>query len=196
METLTTSVAPQPIRPGAQAGLQPVQQPARLLIINSQFALVFVTSVILVTGMLIFILSAVSGVRYTLTRPNPFTHYGAIVPGEAASILARYDCEKGSGMARYDSRLVQLTPCYIFPRDEWFHLIQVAAGKGQITEVRFFSDTLQPEILFASWGQPDRMGLTADRRGVMLHWDRGWYAAKVMVGQEDHVARLITLEVK
>jgi len=196
METLKTTAVRQPIRHGAQASPQPAQQSVRLLVIDSQTTLIFFAALILVTGMLIFILSAIGGVRYTLTRPNPFAHYGSILPGEAASILARYDCEKAPGAERFGGRFANRSPCFIFPRDEWFHLILVHTRDGQITEVLFFSESLQPEILFASWGQPHHMGMTAERRGVTLYWDRGWYAAKVMVGQEDHVARLITMTVK
>lgn len=180
----------------AREGLQPVEESGQLLVISSRQVMLVVTSVVLVTSMLIFMLSAIGGVRYTLTRPNPLAHYGSLLPGQAASILARYGCQKVTDADSQNTRLSVSSACAIFPRDEVFHLIQVTADESQITEVRLFSDILQPEWLFASWGQPDTMLRTENRQAVTLRWDRGQYTASVTVRQADHVARLITLNAK
>jgi hypothetical protein len=173
-----------------------VDQSGRLLIISSRQVVLVIAAAILVTSMTIFIFSAIGGVRYTLVRSNPLAHYGSLLPGQPASILARYGCQKAAGAENANPRLPSAPACTIFPRDEQFHLIQVSATADRITEIRLFSDNMQPEWLFASWGQPDSMERSPDRRAVTLKWDRGLYLAAVTVLQDDHVARIIRLDMK
>lgn len=179
-----------------QSSIEQIDQRGRLLIISSRQVMLVIVAAILVTSMTIFILSAIGGVRYTLVRANPLAHYVSLLPGQPASILARYGCQKATPAENANPRLASGTACTIFPRDEAFHLIQVSANADQISQVRLFSDSMQPEWLFASWGQPDSMLRSKDRRAVTLRWDRGLYEASVTILQDDHIARIIQLEAK
>lgn len=179
-----------------QSSIEQVDQRERLQVINSRQVILVIAAAISVTSMMIFILSAIGGVRYTLVRSNPLAHYGSLLPGQSASILARYGCQETAESENTNPRLPSTAACTILPRDDQFHLIQVSVTADRIIEVRLFSDSMQPEWLFASWGQPDSMLRSPNRRAVTLHWDRGLYEASVTVLQDDHIARIIQLEAK
>jgi hypothetical protein len=180
----------------AQQAVVPLKQPSQGWVIYRLPALVGVAAVVLVISLLIFILSTLVGLRYVQVFTNPLSAYTDIFPGQPVSALEAYTCATVAPAGRPASTNPSQVMCGLYPEDGPFHLIHVKTHEAQIVEVTFYSGVLEPELMFAFWGEPDDMQRGASGRTFRLKWDNVMYATTVMVMQPERLVQLIRLEAK
>jgi hypothetical protein len=97
---------------------------------------------------------------------NPFTNYDSMMPGGSEAVLDEYRCQRP-----FDRN--STPPCSIMPADGPFHLINATTRNGGITEVNFFSESLQLVDLIHQWGEPDSLHRSESGQATMLVWNMG-----------------------
>jgi hypothetical protein len=160
-------------------------------VIHSLPMLVFTIGAVLVSSLTIFILSAASGTSYAQQTPNPLGNYADIFPGQPASALNRYVCKLEQLTMQHDQMV--LSSCTIFPEDSAVYRIQVNLQEKRITEVTLYARGLQPETLFAYWGNPTQMERSLSATDFNLRWVNPLYRITTLIAQPERLGRLITL---
>lgn len=122
---------------------------------------------------------------------NPFASYDSMMPGSPEAVLDEYRCQR-----TFDRN--SMPSCSIMPEDGPFHLISAGARNGSISEVSFFSESLQLGDLIHQWGAPDSYHRSSSGRATTLVWERGTYqflATLPLRGTQPHV-RVVTMRLK
>jgi hypothetical protein len=180
------------LQTGEVARYTPTQRFVHLqLRVNSlrSFAIVVVASVTL--SFALFILATRSGAILSgqaASPSQPFAVYDSILPGRPSAALDGFRCQQA-----FDRN--STPPCSILPEGGLFHLINVTTRQGKITEVNFFSESLQLGDLLHQWGEPDSMNRSGNARATTLVWNTGTHqflATLPLFGTHPHV-RVVTM---
>jgi hypothetical protein len=128
---------------------------------------------------------------------NAFAPYQDFVPGQQLAELDLTDCSQASS---WEGQVPNRRICALFPEDGPLNMVFVDASADVITEVRFYSESLQLGDLIAQWQEPDsyihgRFERTVTRSRILL-WNKENYtvsAIVIILGQPPYV-RNVTLK--
>ena len=182
-------------QPGRYTAASAISTGKPLLVIHSLSMFVLLVSIILSSSLFMFIVSTISGMKYTYLDQKGLAIYQDIFPGQAVAALDRFACNAEQRAATPYGVTTTSHTCAIFPQREPFHLIQVVVNQGKITELTFFSVGLQPEMLFEYWGEPDATFRSVSHLSYRVEWHKRQYWASAIVNESARAVHMITLRV-
>lgn len=196
---------------------KPAHRARRAWVISAPSPLILVLALLFTFGLLMLMISL--GISFRLgdmmARPNPFTAYDAIWPGQTITDMAEYAVRAPEGYERcyiesfgreYPSQRTTVTyganeppptmTCENNGANGLFRNIGLLFRGNRIQELDLFSDVLAEDILFLYWGAPDAITEGEIGKTIYLHWDRSTYKATATVTKPYSVVNLVTVVAK
>lgn len=189
----------------------------RALVIPALPTLLLVLALLLTFGLLIAMITVLISFRLgdMMARPNPFTAYEAIWPGQPITDMAEYSIRMPKGYFRcytesfgieYPSQRITVTygtnqppqnmTCDNSADNDVFRYMGIRINDSRIQELDLFSDVLHEDTLFLYWGAPDAITEGQIGKTVYLYWDRSTYEATATITKPYSVVNLVTIKAK
>jgi hypothetical protein len=188
----------------------------RVLVFPVPSTVLFVLALLLTFGLVMLMLTFLISFRLgdLMARPNPFTAYESIWPGQSIANMSQYAvrapkayfrCYTESSGAQFPGERVNIPYGDNQPpqnmtcennADDVFRYMGIRIKDNRIQELDLFSDVLQEDTLFLYWGAPDAITEGQIGKTVYLHWNRSSYEATATITKPYSVVNLVTITAK
>lgn len=150
-----------------------------------------------------------------MARPNPFTRYAAVWPGQTVESMAQYLSASPEDQLRcYDEALgtqqpgqrIQITDessqppenmtCINTDPDPAFYALGVRIKDNQVRELDLYSQALQEDTLVLYWGVPDSITKSRYGQSLLLKWDRRDYRVTAVLVKPYTIVSVVIITAK
>jgi hypothetical protein len=173
--------------------------------------MLILVSTTLTISFLLLLLGARIGIQIgdILLRPNPFTDYPLLLPGQPASNWIVFvqrmpagTCSSATSVSgnRSNSNVDDPTligRCNFAPHQAVFSAATVRMDGQRIHTLTLYSESLAENSVLLYLGMPASIDIISpSRREYILHWERDTYTAAATVTVERSVVSILTLALK